>query len=529
MKQSPWGICGRFSLRFSGMVSRVVCFFFLLSIPAVASFRITCPYPNPPEFINNKYRYARVGFGNGVFTVFGDYVYNHRDSGLLAWGQPFVTRVTPQGIVLDSIPVLPALARDGWYTQHSNTSLGPPPFDGAYFHLVYTRSVPDTLWLHDSRIGPSGPLVDSVSVPLVRYGVQSNNGCAFGDSTYLLAWIDRRNGVKNITYAARIRRDRTALDTLGFKVNLLDSAIATGDYIADVAYNGSVFLVAWGSVGGQVWASRVTEGGAVLDSTPIRLTKGIAQWPMVASDGRDFLVTFSLEDTLLGCNTVSGCRVSGGGVVLDSIPLRISARCSSGVRTFRGLTFNGWDYQVLWNEIYQDGGKVFGARVNSAGLVKDTLQPPLFPDGLWGNQAKPAAAASPGGKVLVVWVRTLIGDLHAYGAFLDTTGREGVEEQTSSVNPVPLRFELAGNAPNPWASGTGISYTLPREAQVVLRVYNPTGQLVRTLVEGKESAGFKQVAWDGRDEAGRRVPSGVYFYRLQAGAFSDTKKMVVIR
>ncbi len=396
------------------------------------------------------------------------------------------------------------------------------------FHLVYTRSVPDTLWLHDSRIGPSGPLVDSVSVPLVRYGVQSNNGCAFGDSTFLMAWIDRRNGVKNITYAARMRRDRTALDTLGFKVNLLDSTIATGDYIADVAYNGSVFLVAWGSVGGQVWASRVTEGGVVLDSTPIRLAKGIARWPMVASNMADFLVTFSLEDTLLGCNTVSGCRVSGGGVVLDSIPIRISTRCSSGVRTLRGLTFNGWDYQVLWNEIYQGDGKVFGARVTPAGLVKDTLQPPLFPDGLWGNQAYPAAATSPGGKVLVVWVRTFIGDLHAYGAFLDTTGREvGVEEVMPSG--VPLRLALAQNEPNPWVSATSISYTLPREAQVVLRVYNSLGQLVRTLADGKESAGYRQVAWDGRDEIGRKVPSGVYFYRLQAGAFSDTKKMVLIR
>jgi hypothetical protein len=103
----------------------------------------------------------------------------------------------------------------------------------------------------------------------------------------------------------------------------------------------------------------------------------------------------------------------------------------------------------------------------------------------------------------------------------------GVEELTPSG--VPLHFELAQNVPNPWVSGTRIFYTLPHEDQVVLRVYNPVGQLVRTLVSGKESAGFKRVAWDGRDDVGRRVPSGVYFYRLQAGGFTDTKKMVVIR
>jgi uncharacterized delta-60 repeat protein len=103
----------------------------------------------------------------------------------------------------------------------------------------------------------------------------------------------------------------------------------------------------------------------------------------------------------------------------------------------------------------------------------------------------------------------------------------GVEEVAPSG--VSLHFELSQNVPNPWVEGTRIAYSLPYEAQVDLRVYNPVGQLVRSLVNGEESAGYKQVAWDGRDDEGRRVPSGVYFYRIQAGAFSNTRKMVLIR
>jgi hypothetical protein len=103
----------------------------------------------------------------------------------------------------------------------------------------------------------------------------------------------------------------------------------------------------------------------------------------------------------------------------------------------------------------------------------------------------------------------------------------GVEELTPSG--IPLRFDLAQNTPNPWGVGTKISFALPHEAQVVLRVYNPTGQLVRTLVNGRESAGYKQAAWDGRDDLGHRVPSGVYFYRLQAGSFLEARKMVLVR
>jgi hypothetical protein len=49
------------------------------------------------------------------------------------------------------------------------------------------------------------------------------------------------------------------------------------------------------------------------------------------------------------------------------------------------------------------------------------------------------------------------------------------------------------------------------------------------LVNGRESAGYKQAAWDGRDGFGRRVPSGVYFYRLQAGSFLEARKMVLVR
>jgi flagellar hook assembly protein FlgD len=76
---------------------------------------------------------------------------------------------------------------------------------------------------------------------------------------------------------------------------------------------------------------------------------------------------------------------------------------------------------------------------------------------------------------------------------------------------------------------TEIHYQLPSEALVKIHVFNVAGQMVRTLVNGKENAGYKSVAWDGRSESGARVASGVYFYRLEAGSFAATKKMVVIR
>jgi len=94
---------------------------------------------------------------------------------------------------------------------------------------------------------------------------------------------------------------------------------------------------------------------------------------------------------------------------------------------------------------------------------------------------------------------------------------------------LPMRFALGPAVPNPSKGNVGISYDLPVETQVSLKVYNLSGQLVRTLVSGKEKAGYKHLSWDGRSENGTRTASGVYFYRLEAGSFTATKKLVVVR
>jgi len=106
--------------------------------------------------------------------------------------------------------------------------------------------------------------------------------------------------------------------------------------------------------------------------------------------------------------------------------------------------------------------------------------------------------------------------------------RSGVELLPVSLG-LPMRFALGPAVPNPSKGNVGISYDLPMETQVSLKVYNLSGQLVRTLVAGKEKAGYRQVSWDGRSEVGSHVASGVYFYRLETGSFTATKKLVVVR
>ena len=93
----------------------------------------------------------------------------------------------------------------------------------------------------------------------------------------------------------------------------------------------------------------------------------------------------------------------------------------------------------------------------------------------------------------------------------------------------PEAFELFQNYPNPFNPETEISYVLPTACFVELSVYNLLGQKVRTLVDESQSAGLKNVKWDGKDENGVNVASGVYFYKIKAGEFTQSKKMVIIR
>lgn len=93
----------------------------------------------------------------------------------------------------------------------------------------------------------------------------------------------------------------------------------------------------------------------------------------------------------------------------------------------------------------------------------------------------------------------------------------------------PFAFELSQNYPNPFNPGTTIRFALPRSGRVQLEVFNLLGQKIKTLVDEKLSAGVKEVSWDGRDETGRSVPSGTYFYRLFAGDYTKTRKMILLK
>lgn len=104
----------------------------------------------------------------------------------------------------------------------------------------------------------------------------------------------------------------------------------------------------------------------------------------------------------------------------------------------------------------------------------------------------------------------------------------GVEDY-GSRDQLPETYSLGQNYPNPFNPSTIIEFTLPRAGHVSLNVYNVIGQDVKRLVDGFYSAGTHRLIWNGRDESGGSVSSGVYFYRIEASDFRETRKMVLMK
>jgi len=107
--------------------------------------------------------------------------------------------------------------------------------------------------------------------------------------------------------------------------------------------------------------------------------------------------------------------------------------------------------------------------------------------------------------------------------------KQGGGGQSGGLVEGDLNYALFPASPQPSAGSVNLSYSLPEPAKVSLLVYDVQGRRVRTLTSGSEAPGFHSVAWDGKDDVGKPVSGGVYFYRLEAGAFSQTRKLVLVR
>jgi hypothetical protein len=150
-----------------------------------------------------------------------------------------------------------------------------------------------------------------------------------------------------------------------------------------------------------------------------------------------------------------------------------------------------------------------------------------------GYKDYPAVCHSAGAKSLIIysgWTDSINGQyanaMHIWGVFVDDTlGIAGKREDHVGE----YHSYLMQNTPNPFSISTRFNYQLSSPSKALLAVYNINGQLVKTIVDECQKEGFHSVQWDGRNQENEIVSSGIYFYRLQAGMFNKTKKLILLK
>ncbi len=207
-----------------------------------------------------------------------------------------------------------------------------------------------------------------------------------------------------------------------------------------------------------------------------------------------------IDDLHLGMTVEIKARLQGGRLLAVQVKVE-DRRALAGSLT-----------QVSGNTIYvQDLPHV----VTDNSLLLDAQNRPVTVNALRaGQQVELVAQASPS-QLEVVTLRIV------------SSSPTGVKEGGSPA--APSSFALWQNYPNPFNPSTVIRFALPQAGQMRLAVYNILGHRIRMLMEGVRPAGEFQVTWDGRDEAGRQVASGIYIYRLEAQGQSQTRKLTLMR
>ena len=171
---------------------------------------------------------------------------------------------------------------------------------------------------------------------------------------------------------------------------------------------------------------------------------------------------------------------------------------------------SGGPYNLSWNTL-DAGGETF----STGGAYR-----------LGGAMGQPDAGAHTGG------LYALNGGFFYAGIAATSVGEPPVppgEPLPPGSPALPLAFRLYPNLPNPFAEKTTIAFDLPERAGVQARVYNLSGELVRTLASEQRPAGRHEMTWDGSDNAGRDVAHGIYFLQLKAGIHTGTQKMILTR
>jgi hypothetical protein len=401
------------------------------------------------------------------------------------------------------------------------------------------------------------------AVNIQKYPVMVSDGAG----GVIIAWKDNRRGPDDI-YAQRLSATGTARWTANGVSVCASGGVQRFHQIAPDGASGAV--IAWPDTRSgayDIFAQRVSANGVALwtaNGVPVCTAAGAQENPMIVWDagGATFIAwqdsrsgAYDIYAQLVNSSGGGSCTPNGfalctaaneqswpalavdgtGGAIVawqdyrDGINFNLyaaSTRFSSvSPESIDFGTVDVGEHRDTNYTIENDGCSVLALNVGETcehfSIISDELVPFLGP-GQSITLTLRYEPASAGAHACEIETGAACSSVSCSGT--------GIDQATGDDPPnVPAATFLAQNYPNPFNPATEISFGLKEPTNVSLRIFDAAGRLVRELAAGPHSAGSHRATWDGRDANGAAVSSGIYFYRLEAGAFSRTRKLVLLR
>jgi len=352
-----------------------------------------------------------------------------------------------------------------------------------------------------------------------------DSDCAYNvNDIGLVVWTDTRTGVPKIygqlfdaafaPQGANFLIGPTAVTETGEKAVV--SADSAGNFVVG-------FINRLHPSGPAVVFKRITGGGQLTDLFELPLNSGgFVVDGFDAGVGADNKIVLVWHGSKAGETALfievceyDGTVISPATAVADS-PDAMPGMPHVSVDNLDHILVTWMDHRTIPAEPYR---QVYDAAMNpiEANVAVASGQ---------GARMRQPAVAGYRGRGLFAWSDGRADGLNIYASQIlyEPTDADGADDAIT-----PKVLELAQNYPNPFNPTTTIEFTVPKSGQVRLDIFNLMGQHVRMLVDGTVSAGSHQVMWDGADNAGERVASGIYLYRLKKGDDIYTRKMTLVK
>ena len=325
------------------------------------------------------------------------------------------------------------------------------------------------------------------------------------------------------------------------------------EVVGDGASGAVLCWISWRD-GGSLYAQHVDAAGSALWAPDGVQISGSGEadcysCPLLVSDGAGGAIAAWTDRRLGGVEETRIQRVGASGDLLwDAGGVLV---CRQFAWTFDLVTDGDGGAILAWSEDrVLDFYDIYAQRVDALGDLR------------WGangavvcaapfSEWDPRLATDGAGGAIVTWRDWRSGNWDIYAQLVDKSGRLGhpslgtgaiiggvrdlesdnafAQSPDSSLDDVPIACALRGNYPNPFNPMTRIEFDLPEPAAIALEIFDVTGRFVRTLVDGRETAGRKQTFWDGTDARGASVASGVYYCRMTAPGYEKTLKLTLLK